>query len=395
MAIDFQDLQHQIHTLGEGAPQRESELQELRAQALRVLEAHAGNLEGLRKKVARAASQVSSLRCARPEDELLTTHLPSPDIPAEAVVIAADGSQIAPDRHLPVDYYLINVGVIEMRLGADQPPETTISSQLHYGDDLFTAGGFISEGLVTLKRDLAERRALADHTPAGSPTTITLTDGPLELWGAKEGEGVGGKAFREALQQHLSALSRLCERGAATAGYVDKPRADLVVRLLEIALLDDERLDRAGAERPLRGVTDWDLFHGRLAPGERSAVFGLQSQSVNDYKGVLALHFFYLNVGRPQSPWLARVEAPRWVVSDPLKLGALHAVIVQQCRALGARPYPYLLHRAHETAVVSLQEKEQLTQMIVLELQRRGVRVGDFSQKQAAKGLAGRTRYSG
>ncbi len=394
MAIDYQDLQQQIHTLGEQAPQRESQLQELRAQAQGLLDAHAENQQALRKKVSRAADLVPSLRCARPETESLTTHLPPPELPPEAVVLAADGSQIAPDRHLPVDYYLVNVGVIEMRLGTDLPANTSVRSRLFYGDDMFTAGGFITEGLVTLKRDLAERIALADHTPAGPPLTITMTDGPLELWGAKEGEGVGGKAFRDSLQEHLGALSRLHERGAATAGYVDKPRADLAVRMLEVALLAEEQLDRASSERTFRGVTDWDLFHQRLEPGERSAVFGLQSQSVQDYKGVLALHFFYLNVGRPQFPWLARVEIPGWVVEDQAKLAALHAVLVQQCRAMGARPYPYLLHRAHETAVVSLQEKEQLTQMIVLELQRRGLQVGDFSQKQAAKGLAGRTRYS-
>jgi hypothetical protein len=105
------------------------------------------------------------------------------------------------------------------------------------------------------------------------------------------------------------------------------------------------------------------------------------------------LHFFYLNVGRPGRPWLARVEIPAWVAEDDLMLDTLHATLVQQCQVMGSRPYPYLLHRAHETAVVSLAERDQITQMIVMELRRRGVQVGEESYKQSAKDLSGRTRY--
>jgi hypothetical protein len=60
---------------------------------------------------------------------------------------------------------------------------------------------------------------------------------------------------------------------------------------------------------------------------------------------------------------------------------------------MGSRAYPYLLHRAHETAVVTLPEKDQVSQMIAVELLRRGVEVGEVSQKQASKEMGGRTRY--
>jgi hypothetical protein len=61
---------------------------------------------------------------------------------------------------------------------------------------------------------------------------------------------------------------------------------------------------------------------------------------------------------------------------------------------MGNRHYPYLLHRAHEVAVVSLDERDQVTQMISLELLRRGLTPDEQSQKQAAKNLAGRTRLA-
>ncbi len=146
--------------------------------------------------------------------------------------------------------------------------------------------------------------------------------------------------------------------------------------------------------RPFRGVTDIELYKDVLQPGERSAIFSIQSRSSKPYQGELGLHFFYLNVGRPGHPYMARVEIPAWVAEDGSMLDNLHAVLVNQCEMIGARRYPYLLHRAHETAVVSLEDKEQVTQMIVNELRKRGLEVAEVSAKQYNKDVLGtRTRY--
>jgi hypothetical protein len=185
-------------------------------------------------------------------------------------------------------------------------------------------------------------------------------------------------------------------RGITTAGYVDKPAADLVVRLLELSEAGSDDLKNLRQFHPLRGVSDRWLFGERndplLRPGERSAVFAFQSRSEKTYQGSLALHFFYLNAGMEGRPWPVRVEIPRWVAEDPARLADLHAVLVSQCRMLGAKPYPYLLHRAHETAVVSHEEKQQVDQMLAMEIQRHGGELDDGSYKQAAKDLPGRNR---
>jgi len=86
------------------------------------------------------------------------------------------------------------------------------------------------------------------------------------------------------------------------------------------------------------------------------------------------------------------VEIPRWVVDEREQLNLLHAVLVEQCRMMGSKPYPYLLHRAHETAVVKNEEKQQIEQMLSLELRRNNEDVEDGSFKQSAKDLQGRTR---
>lgn len=178
------------------------------------------------------------------------------------------------------------------------------------------------------------------------------------------------------------------------SGYLEKPYSSPIVRLLEIAYATEEKLAQIQDYHPLQGVLDFYLFSGLLQPGERSAVFALQSPAAKFYKDELALHSFYVNVGRAGHHWVARVDVPAWVVQNPEHLNHIHAVLIDQCKMMGGRHYPYLLHRAHETALVTLEDKDQVTQMIVLELRRRGVWVGERSQKQEAKDLAGRTSYS-
>jgi hypothetical protein len=77
------------------------------------------------------------------------------------------------------------------------------------------------------------------------------------------------------------------------------------------------------------------------------------------------------------------------VAEDKKKLETLHAVLIEQCNMMGAKPYPYLLHRAHETAVVRREEKDQIEQLLAMELRRVRAEVGDRSYKDSAKSLPG------
>jgi hypothetical protein len=397
MSIDFQEVRSQVKVLGELAPQRARDIQELRERALKTLIDIATDVQVLRQKVQLIArSYDPTLRCALPADselrpvEPLNTGYPLPALPQTATLLAADGSQISPDRNLEVQYGLINVGAIQMSLNGGQAPNLFVKSKLMYDQELQTPTGLMSEGALALLRDFNERSILAELAEQAAPPVITFTDGPMELWGTNDFEGAS--PFTRQLNEYLQVLARLGRLNVATAGYVDKPFANLVVRLLEVASLEQDNLKAVKEYYPLRGVTDLYLFRRLLQPGERSAVFALQSKSASNYRDALALHFFYLNVGRGG---LARVEIPAWVAGDPLLLDSLHAVLISQCQVMGSRPYPYLLHRAHETAVVTLDEKDQVTQMILVELRQRGVEVDQLSNKQSAKDASGsRKRYT-
>ncbi len=179
----------------------------------------------------------------------------------------------------------------------------------------------------------------------------------------------------------------------AVAGYVDKPRSDYLTAALELVLLDRAgQLSQAGKIRDLWPVRDIDLLGDLVQPGRRSAVFQLRSSAAQHFSGELALHYFYLNVGREGKAHLARVEIPRWVAQDAGLIDLLHAALLDQCAQMGVRPFPYVLHRAHEVAVVRLEEKDQIENMIIAELHRQGVEVGEESGKQSAKDLPGRKR---
>ncbi len=393
MPLDYQQVRQQVSAMGEAAPQRIEVLRKKRQTASEILEHFATDIRSLQEKVDLAVSQNVNLRCAIPKEAPLDYRGHTPPIPESVTLIAADGSQINPDRHAAVDYYLVNIGAIQMKLHASEPPVTVIQSQLYFDEQLYTTAGRITEGMVALMRDLRERTLLAELARDLEPPIITLTDGPLELWVGR-GNALEDREFQESFNEYLAALRRLYLGGVCTAGYVDRPRGDLVVRLLEIATLSLDQIDRAGRDyRPFLGVTDVDLFFTRLGPGQRSAVFGIQSRNADRYESELALHFFYLNVSRNEDhPYPVRVEIPAWVANNQEMLDSLHAVLVQQCQILGTHTYPYLLHRSHEVAVVTRDEIVQVENMIALEMHRKGIPVGDHSKKQAIKDLVGRTR---
>jgi hypothetical protein len=393
MPIDYQQVHEKILQVGLGARQRRERLEHRRAQARELFHALSSELDDLRSKLESAVVHDPNLRCAVPVIEPLNSSNPPPKEIPPATLIAADGSQVNPDRHAAVQFGLVNVGAISMRLNSGEAPKVTTDTHLMYGDDLFPNETPLTEGLVALRRDLAERSNLETLSREVQGPVVTFTDGPIELWGA---QGEDPKTYADFVERHKAVLSRLQSRGVITAGYVDKPSANLVLRLLEIALADGDQVRNLREFHPLRGVTDRWLFSAihnpLLSPGHRSAVFRIQSGSRRNYQGDIELHFFYLNVGTQGHPWPVRVEIPAWVANDMDKLDLLHGVLVEQCQIMGSRPYPYLLHRAHETALVKPEEKQQIEQLLTMELFRNEEEVDVMSNKGSAKGLMGRTR---
>lgn len=396
MPVNFQEIYTRIKEIGQGARERRERIENLRKHARTLLEQNADELDALRYIVERAKETDSNIRCALPLNESLVAHVPEPASAKEATLIAADGSQVFPDRNLAVQYCIINTGSIAMQLNSGKVTDTVTETELFLEDEWETQYGPATEGMIALHRDFRERSKLEEFAKNYRQSIVTIADGPMELWEPKGIEEL--RAFEKLQKEYLGVLSRLQSKGIITAGYIDNPRENLVIRLLELveAQREKELPSNFRDYHPLHGVSDRWLYGEKasplLGPGERSAVFAIQSKSEKYYKGVLGMHFFYLNVGTERHPYPVRVEIPKWVADDKDKLDLLHAVLVDQCRMMGSKPYPYLLHRAHEVAVVKREEKYQVEQMLIQELRRQDEDTDDGSYKQSAKDLPGRTR---
>jgi len=384
MPLNYVKLKEQVSEFGASAVRRRQELTERLEHYRGLLKTHAGDLIRLQRLVEEAASREHGLRCALPLHEPLDTHLPFKGPAVEHVLLAADGSQITPDPHAAVFYGFVNVGVFRMSSQAGETPSVEMYSELIHEGENPDDGEYLSEDLISLRRDAWERRILAERAKAESGQVLTLTDGPLELYREPRSEARFDLYFKE----YIAALDDLALLNTITAGYVDRPRAALLAATLEL-LNNDLGEGGPGAA----GVTDLILMEGLLQPGERSAVFALQFRNAASFEGRKALHFFYLNVGSAAAPSIARVEVPLWVVESPTSLNLLQAVLVEQAAQAGAHPYPYALIRAHETAVVQMDEHEALERLIETELLSRGFPPALISQKLANKLVGKRTRY--
>ena len=390
MPINYQEIYSQIKEIGKGAKERRKKMEERRSHVRDLLNTYASELDFLRSKVESAKQVDSNIRCALPFNEPLASRFahPAPASVSDATLIAADGSQIVPDRHAATQYFVINVGAIVMQVGSGKTPEIFTDTELHLLDEFDDT--FFSESQVALQRDVAERRKLLEISKNYSGTIIALTEGQLELWGATDNDNA--RDFEKNLQDYLDALKELEKRQVITSGYVDKPGANWVVRLLEIVSIPANELNGIKKYHPLLGATDRWLFGQILGRYERSATFALQAKSAEKYTESIAIHFFYLNVGDENKPAIVRVDVPLWVANNKEALNSLHSALIEQIKIMGGKPFPYLLHRSHEIAVVTHREKEQIDQMLALEIRNNGGEVGEISGKQSAKNLPGRTR---
>lgn len=348
----------------------------------------AENQDAVRQAVERAEQQAGSLYTAKPSHEAMLARFPLPVCPADYTLIAADGSQINPSRHRALQFCLINVGLIHIEHGTGEVPTQQVFTKLLDQDELYTSEGtLIGEEEVALHRDLLERQFLMEALPSPiEKPTITLTDGPLEVF---TGPTLSGERRQKVQAQNQKIEQRMQALGVINAGYIDKPGAEMVNRMLDLYVQTKDAPHRVyeAKKRTNKGVSDLAIFQNHLAPGERSAIF--YAISKNETKqDTSEVCFFLLNVSsEPEKPWLARVEFPAWVAEDPEKVDLLHAALYRDAQVFDPTPYPYVLHRAHELAVVIIAEHDEVEEMLLSRLDMDQLPTGSMSHKQTLKSL--------
>jgi hypothetical protein len=375
MTLKLDCLFDQIDEAAETLVKQHNEYEELAAKALRRLTAYSDPQEQLQKKAEHAQMTLGGIwRGALPTDEAIGKPYPPPDhLPQVQHIIATDGSQIYPDRHSIAHYALINVGVIHYRPASGHAPDEETFADLVFGSRLRDdeTAEPLQAAEISRERDKQELSSLIRLSALQDGTAVALMDSPLLLWilGSEPGQRADLEAW------FLEQLERARNARVLLAGYVDRPGSRGIADLLALAPLGISEITRdQPAIRIFRDLPDRIIFQHFLAPGERSALF----VSGSPFNAILAQHnqalkvaFFYINVGTPHDPTIARVETPLWVAEDPVRLGQLHSAIWQQCQAPGR--YPYVLARAHEIALVTFEQRSELENILARAMLQRGL----------------------
>ncbi len=377
MPVNYEQLRIQLKDAGKALRLRHDAFSRAADRYESLLRKEAGS-DDLRERVQAALSSSPDTRCALPFTEPITLTRPCPALlPVKIRLAACDGSQISPSRHDEISFGLINTAIVEYIANSGETPRIITRTKMLSFDDL------PSENLLGVRRDAAEKRFLAEYTAAAdrSIPTFALCDGPLELF-TDTPEMKDQQALKA---EYIEALVQMAQVKVPAVGYIDRPRSDPVLRMLELAEGSFEE------ENSKTGADDSMIFSRLLKPGERSAVFGMNSRLNRELDEDLRLCFFYLNIGRPSRPYISRVEIPAWAAEETI-LDLLHGTIIEQCGLLGGHPYPFILHRAHESAVVTFAEKEEIKGLLLREMAANGLPVPEKSNKQIAKDL-GKNSY--
>jgi hypothetical protein len=398
VALELNKLTGQVAVMGQAMAARADKLSGRADQARELLAAQPEVSEELKRKIDAARRIDEWRRGCLPLGARLNERCRPLVQPRVFILIAADGSQIFPDRHGIASYYLLNTGAIVLRAGTGEAPTVSSVPEIFFEDaDLYDEEGRMrSAEFISAQRNRRELSALADlaeveRTALGGDLAVPivcLIDGPLLPWIRTDPDRP--ETLNEELAFFAAQMDRLRAADAIPVGYVDRPGSAYVLRVLELIGLPIAGITReALRESPFIQLTDRQLF-ANLAPGERTGLFEPISDTNDRYstRSGDRIAFAYANFARQpgrSNAAIARFEVPGWIASNPAKLDLAQAAIYTNCEPTS---YPYVLARAHELAVVGGAEKEGLEQMLFQVMLRNGL-MPEISFKATNKLLTG------
>ncbi len=390
MPIQYDQVIRQLREkLPHLAAQREAR-QEMVEAAREVFEQWKAQPETLRERVEEAVRKDPNLRSGAPLDHVpaLDAVVPPPEFPnpESLALLASDGSQVMPDRHRSLFYGVVNVAVFLLTYEASWK---VVETRVFFENDF--PPYLAPEAYVRMERTVREHALLAQvaahvrgleeaadvfSLPSldAALDMVALVDGPLEIWGVAEQE------YRLLVRRLTAHWDRLQTLGIPLVGYVDRPRADLVVQMLAIVQ------GHTDVRRPLwPGVLDAHLYLPLLQPGWRSPLFRIHSAGMQGFPQDHKVCFFYMHVGTASRPLLARVELPAWVAQAPTLVQRVHRALWVSLHWSGDVRYPYPLHRAHQEAVVTYRDREEFEGLLQRFWMEQGLTPSGPSEKQRLK----------
>ncbi|WP_103021047.1 DNA double-strand break repair nuclease NurA [Salinibacter altiplanensis] len=375
--LDLRQLRDQLDTFTEFQTDRTSRRTAQRDRCEALLRVGHENWKAVREAVATAQPRRLVAQMREPP---AAVHAP-PERPSPITVVATDGSQIYPARHVEPPFFLLNVSQVAFQYGTTEDARLDAVPRLHFReevDDRFDARvETITTELVSALRDELELEHLLDAAVSAQVQDrplVALADGTLIRWMVR---GMDHEALEdELIARYTEHLEDIRDAGLALASYVSMPASTEVVNLLRFVggdLDPDPPVDASevAPEPKLDGVLDRHVLDAVLAPGERSAVFGSASHIQGEYPAGTDISFFYVKVPGPAGGEIGRVEVPRWVAETSAFMDRVHATVLQECRK--GDGYPLALSEAHERAVVRASEREAFFRLMERRLRTAGL----------------------
>ncbi len=330
--------------------------------------------------------------CAEPIEPLSQTQAIAP-ITTPHIVLATDGSQIAPSRHEIAYCYLINIGRVAIYYNSGiYPLLDNIPEVFYKTEDLYKARqwGIQTEQWMSLKRTVAENVALANlaietRSQFPKPPILAFTDGALVHW---EFDDISAEARSQLLPDILTAWDKLKAQKIPLAGYISAPRAAEATNFLRLELCPFEQpdcnthcsakpLDSAPCSQ-LQPLRDGALWNRLLKVGECSPLWKSQARILQEY-GEHQVYFCYLHVGTE----IARIEMPAWTALDvEMRSQALQIIFAQVQKGYG---YPVALAEAHNQAVVTSSDRRRFFAILEQQMVKSGLRNVTTSYKESRK----------
>jgi hypothetical protein len=309
----------------------------------------------------RAAVSQSSFLIPEWDGNLTNTfEIASPPCKQKYSLLAVDGSQIYPERHLSgAGCFLINTGGIFLRYGENSHAEIFSEPQIFLSSDFFQKDIPFSRELVDFKREECELGAIVKRAEQldDKKNFFVFIDGSIIFWQLESKPPNVKKFF---LNSYINFLEKLYQMRIPVAGYISMPKSRELVNLIKLGLCRFSVADCIACHRehtdfPCKKIDyllDSHVIRFFSKRYKRTTVFYSRSKIVHSYPEQLRPAFVYCDVGSE----IVRLELPTWVARDKDLLDKFCSIAVDQCEKGGG--YPVCLAEAHEQAVVKGNDRE-------------------------------------
>lgn len=292
-------------------------------------------------------------------------------------VLSVDGSQIYPEGHLRFACAVVNVGSVSYLYTEPVRYSGLSRPRLLVADDLVSSDGgsvqhMLSKQTLDLERQKSEVQHASELLKTAKPReTFLFMDSPLiySFLGPIR-HLVPRTSFASVIETLLRLLELCDQKHVYVIGYLAAPRSAHWVNSLRYTVLCD-RIPTACRQcitdckglsivacYPLIGITDASIYGSVLAPGQRSSSFTVQEKILDYYKSETCdyrekISAMYIKLAGGE---VVRLEFPfyDWMTDEDLE--RIHSVTLAQ--SILGFGYPYVLIRAHEKAVITMQERE-------------------------------------